>query len=226
MNTGRDNGAILPLADRGFFRVFMPYEIRLAQRRAMIWGTTPDEQLPSAFIGLYLIRPITEEDAAASREAALGEDVRTHLVGRARGALRDSDVLGVLGDDELLAVVRDLDPQQAFVVAQRLLSVAGRSEFLRSEGVSLRVGYVVYPLTSQPNFPPQQWGRLVDLARLAADGAGDPGATCGRGVLRGPAISTTDIPETDLVDLSSQDLESLVGAGLLSLQRIHLLAGL
>jgi len=155
-----------------------------------------------------------------------GADLNAHLVGRARGALRDSDVLGVFDSDELLAVVRDLDPHQAFVVAQRVLSVAGRSELLRAAGISVRVGYVVYPLTSQPNFPPQQWGRLVDLARLAAAGAGDPGATCGRGILRGPAISTTEIPETDLVDLSSQDLESLVGAGLLSLQRIHLLAGL
>ncbi len=224
MNT--DHGVDLPFADEAFFEVFMPYELRLAQRRAMTWGPQPEDMLPPAFVGLYLIRAAVTENRPFPSDEDGGAEIRDHLVSLTRAGLRDSDVLGSAGDNELLAVVRDLDPHQSYVVAQRLLSACTRSELLSAVGINVRVGYLVYPLTSQPNFPPGEWRTLVRLARTAGEKGTQTSNATGFGLLRGPAVATNNIPETDLVDLAFQDLDSLINSGLLSLQRIHLMAGI
>ncbi len=218
-----DHGVGLPIADGAFFEVFMPYEIRLAQRRAMTWGSTPDEHLPPFFTGLYLIQPVYGGTPGLPADDAGGTELRRHVETLVRQGLRDSDVLGYLGNDELLAVVRDLDPHQSYVVAQRLLSACNRSDLLRAAGIGMRIGYLVYPLTSQPNYPPDQWGQLVKLAAVVGGRAPDSNGGTGFGLMRGPAAATTNLPETDLVDLAFEDLDSLVGAGLLTLQRLHLI---
>jgi hypothetical protein len=225
---GTDPGVALPLADLDSLRVFMPYEIRLAQRRAMGWGIAAEETLQHTSIGLYLLQAAGPREGPLPPDEDGGFELRAQLVAGARAALRDSDVLGVISGSELFAVVHDLEPHQSYVVAQRLLSATARSELLRGAGVSTRVGYLVYPLTTQPNFPPLQWTALVDLARAVSlrGISNTPKAPSGFGIMRGPAASDNDIPESDLVDLAFQDLDSLVGAGLLSLQRIHLMSGL
>jgi len=221
-----DQGSIYPAADAEFFRVFMPYEIRLARRRAMGWGFTPVDSLPPLFLGIYLLRVVSEGGETLPGPSLVSEGLRDGLLAELRPALRDSDILGSLGENEFLAVVRDLDPDQSYVVAQRLISIGRRSELLRPAGLGVRVGYVIYPLTTQPNFPGENWPELVDLARsVARRGSRRQGAT-GFGMLRGTAIGETNITETDLVDLASQDIDSLVSAGLVRLQRIHLISGL
>lgn len=217
-----DQGVALPLADAEFYEIFMPYEIRLTQRRAMTWGSTPDDQLPPLFTGLYLVQPVYAGTTAYPRAEEGGAELRRHVETLVRQGLRDSDVLGYLGNDELLAVVRDLDPHQSYVVAQRLLSACNRSDLLLAAGIGMRIGYLVYPLTSQPNYPPDQWIRLVQLAALVGGRAPNSKGGTGFGLMRGPATATTNLPETDLVDLAFEDLDSLVSAGLLTLQRLHL----
>jgi hypothetical protein len=225
---GTDPGVALPLADLESLRVFMPYEVRLAQRRAMGWGSAAEDELPRTSIGLYLLQARGPHDGPLPPDDAGGLELRAQLVAGARTALRDSDILGVISSSELLAIVHDLEPHQSYVVAQRLLSATARSELLRGAGVTARVGYLVYPLSTQPNFPPLQWTALVELARSVSHrDVGSTGtAPTGFGIMRGPAALDNDIPESDLVDLAFQDLDSLVSAGLLSLQRIHLMSGL
>ena len=46
-----------------------------------------------------------------------------------------------------------------------LLASAAESDLLQAANLRTRVGYVVYPLSSQPNFPATQWETIVDLAR-------------------------------------------------------------
>ena len=46
----------LPVVDLEFLRQFVPYELLLAQRRAMVWGSAASERLPIAYIGIYLVR--------------------------------------------------------------------------------------------------------------------------------------------------------------------------
>jgi hypothetical protein len=46
----------LPEADTAFLRTFMPYEIRLAQRRAMLWERDPDALHSSVFLGVFVLR--------------------------------------------------------------------------------------------------------------------------------------------------------------------------
>ncbi len=207
-----------PGADAEFFRIFIPYEIRLARRRAMGWGSTPREMLPPLFLGLFLVRLVPA--AGQNTPGGVSPD---EILPVLRTAIRDSDIVGALGDDEYLAVVHDLDPDQSYAVAQRLLSLGRRSPLLTSAGLTCEVGFVVYPLTTQPNFPGERWPDLVALARKV--GRRDPDSTdvsC-LGILRGTNIADADIPETDLVDLASQDLDSLVSAGLIRLQRIRLM---
>jgi len=214
---------LLPLGNRAFFEVFMPYEIRLAQRRAMAWGSTPHESLPPLFTGFYLVQPMLRGAGGMPAKEDGGSELRRHIEQLVRRALRDSDILGRLQGHDLLAVVRDLDPSQSYLVAQRLLSAFNRSEHLQAAGVGVRIGYVVYPLTSQPNYPPDQWTELIRLAAQVAKRAPDASSGTGFGLMRGPSAISANIPETDLVNLAFEDTASLVEAGLLTLQRLHLI---
>jgi len=218
-----DNEAGLPVADAAFFEVFMPYEIRLTQRRAMTYPTA-EEEASSSCTGLYLVQSSYGEGSRLPDDSEGGAELRHHVENIVRKALRDSDILGHLADDELLAVVRDLDPSQSYIVAQRILTACNRSDLLRAAGVGIHVGYLVYPLSGQPNFPPLQWSQLIRLARSLGDSSSDATRGTGFGLLRGPASTTTSLPETDLVDLAFEDLSSLVDAGLLTLQRLHLIS--
>jgi hypothetical protein len=215
--------AEIPEPDLGFFRVFLPYELLLAQRRAMIWGTMPEEELPSVFVGFYLLRlePAADHGFPSGREgaAAIGD----HLQQIIRSVIRDSDITGRLSDQEHLIVLRDVNPQQAYVVTQRLLTAASRSEILDAAGLATRVGYVVYPLSAQPDFPAAHWQTLIELARVLGRYGHGGGRASGFGVLRGPQGGEAQIPESDLIPLVFQDAESLVKAGVIRIQRIHLM---
>ncbi len=216
----------LPLPDLDFLNVFMPYELRLAQRRAMMGNKDPRSALSSTFVGLYLVRlrSVSGDWFPSSIEG--GQQIGIHVTQLLREAMRDSDIPFKLADNEHLVILRDIDPQHAYVVAQRFLTLAGRSDLLRAAGLRTRVGYVIYPLSTQPNFPVEEWEQLLGLARTMSD-RGDPsGPASGYGVLRGPQMETANIPETDLVPLAFQDSDSLVKAGLLQIQRIHLLPGI
>jgi len=212
----------LPEIDEAFFRIFVPYELRLAQRRTLEWGSLGSGHSAASYVGFYLVRLVAAEGDSAPARSGGGPEIARHVQVLLRSALRDSDLPGRLNDSEHLAVVRDLDPMQAYVVAQRFLSAAARSETLKAAGIWTRVGYVVYPLSAQANLPADRWTMLLDLARRISDRGGSGPAT-GYGILRGPQDSGADVPETDLVPLAFEDADSLVKAGLLSLQRIHLL---
>jgi hypothetical protein len=215
-----------PETNEAFLRIFMPYELRLAQRRAMMGKKDPRNVLTSMFVGLYLVRlqAVSGDWFPSSIEG--GNQIGIHVFHLLREAMRDSDIPFKLSDQEHLVVLRDIDPQHAYVVAQRFLMLAGRSDLLRAAGLRTRVGYVIYPLSTQPNFPVDQWETLIDLARAMSDRGDRTGPASGYGVLRGPQMDTANIPETDLVPLAFQDSDSLVKAGLLQLQRIHLLPGI
>lgn len=216
----------LPVPDQNFLRVFMPYELRLAQRRAMMGNNDPRNVLTSTFVGLYLVRLQSVDGDWFPSSIEGGNQIGIHVTKLLREAMRDSDIPFKLADDEHLVVLRDIDPQHAYVVAQRFLTLAGRSDLLRAAGLGTRVGYVIYPLSTQPNFPVENWEQLIELARIMSNRGDSNRAASGYGVLRGPQMETANIPETDLVPLAFQDTDSLVKAGLLQLQRIHLLPGI
>lgn len=212
-----------PLADLDFLRVFLPYELRLAQRRAMVSGSQSSDGLSSSCLGLYLIRlePISGDWFPAAAEG--GTQIGTHVREMLAEVLRDSDIPVHLSDQEHLAILRDLDPQHAYVVTQRFLTSAAASDLLQAANLRTRLGYVIYPLSTQPNYPPEQWATIIELARGMSD-RGDPlGRASGHGILRGPSMAETGIPESDLVPLALRDPDSLVRNGLLQIQRIHLL---
>ncbi|HHQ48376.1 MAG TPA: diguanylate cyclase, partial [Acidobacteria bacterium] len=155
----REETATLPMGDARFFDILMPYEIRLAQRRTLDRSLTPGKNLPPIFTGLYLIQPVLRGAVVMPAEEDGGSEIRSTVETLIRSALRDSDIFGRLEGYRLLALVRDLEPQHAYVVAQRMLSAFNRSEPLREIGVGIRIGYVIYPLASQANLPPSQWPR-------------------------------------------------------------------
>ncbi len=212
--------ARLPRADLEFFRVFLPFELQLAQRRVMTWAAS-DELLARVALGLFLVR--LETSGAEGGGAGLPATVPDHVEELLRSVLRESDIAGRLNEREQLAVVRDIDPDQAYVVAQRFLSAAGRSELLGSCGLRTRLGFVIYPLSSQPNFPADQWSTLLELARRMSTRGNPSGVASGLGVLRGGEAGSVGMPEADLVPLVFHDPESLVHAGILRLQRINIL---
>jgi len=215
----------LPVVDLDFLRQFVPYELLLAQRRAMVWGSTASERLPVAYIGLYLVRlePLDAPGDEAFPEVS--PEVGSHVMGILQNVLRDSDIPATLSNNEHLGILRDIDPQHAYAVAQRFLTSASSSKTLEAARVRTCVGYVIYPLSTQPNFQVQRWTTLLELARRMSHRGESKAAACGFGLLSGPTISEASIPESDLIPLAFQNPETLVKAGILQIQRIQLLSG-
>jgi len=223
MSERRADLSSTPIADHEFLKIFLPYELRLAQRRAMVTSSRSADRSPGTCLGLYCVRlePITGDWFPAPLEG--GAQISGHIQTLLREVIRDSDIPIRLSDQEHLAVLRDLDPEHTYVVSQRFLAMAADSDLLLAANLRTRVGYVVYPLSSQPNFPAEQWETVVDLARKMSDRAQPSGRACGHGLLRGPAMAESGIPESDLIPLALRDPDSLVKVGLLQIQRIHLM---
>jgi hypothetical protein len=213
----------VPVADGDFLRIFLPYEMRLAQRRAMVSSSRSPDRSPGTCLGLYFVRlePIKGDWFPADVEG--GEQIGDHIQVLLQDVIRDSDIPVRLNNQEHLAVLRDLDPEHTYVVSQRFLAMAADSDLLLAANLRTRVGYVVYPLSSQPNFPAEQWETVVGLARKMSDRAQPSGRACGHGLLRGPGMVESGIPESDLIPLALRDPDALVKVGLLQIQRIHLM---
>jgi hypothetical protein len=212
-----------PVAGPEFLKIFLPYELRLAQRRAMVTSSRSPDRSPGNCLGLYCVRlePITGDWFPAPLEG--GAQISAHIQTLLQDVIRDSDIPIRLSDQEHLAVLRDLDPEHTYVVSQRFLAMAADSDLLLAANLRARVGYVVYPLSSQPNFPAEQWATVVDLARKMSDRAQPSGPACGHGLLQGPAMAESGIPESDLIPLALRDPDALVKVGLLRIQRVHLM---
>ncbi len=224
MTEATSAGVRLPAVDPHFLEAFLPREVRLVQRRLLghPGGTPPG--LPSNQLGLFLVRVIPTSGAHFPADEEGGLAVRTMLLDLLSNALRFSDVVGAIAPSELLGIARDLDGDQAFQIAQRILAHANELELLRATGLSARLAYVIYPLSLQPDLAPGDWHLLLDLARSLALGDTQPGSTVGKGILRADS-SVPNVSEGDLVRLALRDLSSMTSAGLLRVQRIHLLPG-
>lgn len=178
---------------------------------------------PSTCLGLYFVRlePMTGDWFPASNEG--GAQIGDHVQELLHEVVRDSDIPVRLSDQEHLAVLRDLDPDRTYVVSQRFLASAADSDLLQAANLRTRVGYIIYPLSSQPNYPHEQWQNIVELARQMSC-FGDPtGRASGHGLLRGPNMTQAGMPEADLIPVAIRDPESLAKLGLLKIQKIHLM---
>ena len=224
MADGSQKRTHAPIADLDFLRIFLPYELRLAQRQAMVSGSKSVDGAPSSCLGLYLVRlePMSGNWFPASAEG--GSQIGDHIQDLLAEVVRDSDIPVRMSDQEHLAVLRDLDPNHTYAVSQRFLTSASDSDLLQAANLRTRVGYIIYPLSSQPNYPPSQWENIVELARRMSAHGEPSGRASGNGLLRGPNMSETGIPESDLIPLAIRDPEALVKPGLLQIQRIHLLS--
>ena len=213
-----------PVADADFLRLFMPPEIRLSQRQSMLESTTSSDGAPHSCLGIYLVRVEPSLGSRFPDSAKGGSQIGDHLQMLLNKVIRDSDIPARLSDQEHLAILRDLDPDQTYVVSQRFLSSAADSDLLQAAGLCTRVGYVIYPLSSQPNHPPQQWEKLVELARTMSAHGNPTGRATGHGLLRGPNMMNTGVPESDLIPLAIRDPDSLVKVGLVKIIKIHLMS--
>ena len=213
-----------PVADLGFLRIFLPYELRLAQRQAMVSSSRSNDGTPSSCLGIYLVRlePLSGDWFPATADG--GAQISDHIQDMLFDVIRDSDIPVRMSDQEHLAILRDLDPQQTYAVSQRFLTSAFDSDLLHAANLRIRVGYVIYPLSSQPNYPTSQWENIVELARRMSTLGEASGRASGNGLLRGPDMTDSGIPESDLIPLAMRDPESLVKPGLLQIQRIQLLS--
>lgn len=217
----QDRKARLPWADRDFFEIFLPYEIMLAQRRAALWTSIPEDELPRLFWGLFLVRLEPLKYALPPHPPPDPKRLAETVDELLRWALRESDIVGRFDDGEHLAVVRDLEYQQARVVAERFLAAAASSKLISGAGMQTRLGYLIYPLSNQSNLAPEQWSTLLALARRLSAWGDAAGGAIGFGLSRGPQTASTGMPETDLVALFEHDAGSLIDSGILHLERVE-----
>jgi len=220
----KDVPDLRPVVDVDFLELFLPPEIRLAQRRSMLQCSQSLDGALNSCLGFYLVRvdPAPGKEFPPSSEG--GAFIGDHVQALLSQVVRDSDIPARLSDQEQLVILRDLDPNQTFVVSQRFLSSAADSAVLQAADLYTRVGYVIYPLSSQPNHPPQQWESLVGLARTMSAYGNPTGRATGHGLLRGPNMMDTGIGESDLIPLAIRDPGSLVKVGLVQILKIHLVS--
>lgn len=220
--TCSDNG--FPLGDEDFFSVFLPYELRLTQRRAMVWSAQ-GEEVSNQFLGLYVFGLAPREGCKIPAPGSGGDELEEHAASLVRGSTRESDVPGRIGPLEYLVVARDLSAVQSYVPAQRFLTAAVRSDMIRGANLVPRVDYLVYPLSLKPNYPPSEWRSLLELTRTVGRIGRPRGMAAGCGLMRGPSADEADIPETDLIMIALQDPKPLLQNGLLKVSRIHMMPG-
>ena len=214
---------VTDVADYDFLRIFMPREIRLAQRQVMLQSAKSSDGEPTSCLGIYLVRLEPMKGDWLPLLAEGGSQIGDHIQEILAEVIRDSDIPARLSDQEHLAILRDLDPERTHVVSQRFLSSATESNLLQAANLRARVGYIIYPLSSQPNHPPQQWETIIELARVMSQYGEPSGRASGNGLLRGPSMTEAGIPESDLVPLAIRDPEGLVKVGMLQIQKIHLM---
>ncbi|MGD9253510.1 MAG: hypothetical protein PVG92_06215 [Holophagae bacterium] len=212
-----------PVADLDFLRIFLPPEIRLAQRQFMIQSSRSVNGEPSSCLGLYFVRLHSMQGGSFPASADGGAQIGDHVQELMHEVVRDSDIPVKISDQEHLAVLRDLDPERTYVVSQRFLASAAESDLLQATDLGTRVGYIIYPLSSQPNYPHEQWEIIVELARKMSMHGEPSGRASGHGLLRGPKMRETGMPEADLIPVAIRDPESLARLGLLKIQKIHLM---
>ena len=218
-----NQNTVTDVADYDFLQIFMPREIRLVQRQVMLQSSKSSDGVPTSCLGIYLVRLEAMEGDWFPVAAEGGSQIGDHIQEILAEVIRDSDIPARLSDQEHLAILRDLDPEQTFVVSQRFLSFATESDLLQAANLRARVGYIIYPLSSQPNHPPQQWETIIELARVMSQYGEPSGRASGNGLLRGPSMTEDGIPESDLIPLAIRDPDGLVKVGMLQIQKIHLM---
>lgn len=211
-----------PKPGRAFLDIFMPYEIRVAQRRAMAQGTAEGIS-GRCSLGLYLIQ-VEATSAESALEVAGWSPLHAHVRELVTRAMRDSDIPCFIGEGEHFAVARDLDAENAFVIAQRMLGSMTRSTVLNAHDVRVAVGFVVYPLSTHPNLPAAEWTSLLHLTRALATRDRSTARTSGYGLVQGPEAASTGMAETVLIPVALDDPEPMIEAGALTLQKITVLS--
>jgi hypothetical protein len=210
------------VADRSFFDIFLPRELKLMQQisKARIDGVA------ERFLGLFLVRLEGQNGDSPSEPSPELSAKSRHLLRLITSTIRYYDIPGQLIPGEFFLVVREIEPRRAGLIANRLLGMVSRSRVLSSGGISLRVGYIVYPISIEPDLAPTDWPKLVELARHLSGPlpglAGAAAETAGHGLCRGPEMGSPTIPEADIVNLAMTDLGSMIQAKLLILDPVTL----
>jgi diguanylate cyclase (GGDEF)-like protein len=112
------------LPNRGAFEITLKRAVERARRR--------DKSLVALVADIDQFKVVND-----THGHAVGDEVLTAVAGRMGQALRDTDVVGRVGGDEFVAMIVDLDAQEAAEVAERMRSLVG------SEPVSTSRGEVV-----------------------------------------------------------------------------------
>jgi hypothetical protein len=214
------------IADHSFFDFFLPRELKLLQQVSKSGGSRAISGT-ERFLGLYVVRLESPGGEALDEESSELATKSRHLLRLITSTIRYYDIPGQLATGEYFLVIREIYPQRAGLIASRLLGMASRSRVLSSGSLSLRIGYVVYPLSIEPDLAPTEWPRLVELARKMsgpADHVSDKDVA-GHGLLRGPEMGSPTIPEGDLVNLAMTDLSSMLQANLLILEPVSRATG-
>jgi hypothetical protein len=220
----RQESTIRPVIDPDFLKVFLPFEIQLAQRRVLTWAQNRADALtPVPALGLYLIRIVPRSSSPFPEAHLGGDEIGAAIHKTIQVEIRESDIPIRINNQEHLIIGRDVDPQFSNVLAQRVLTTISKSEMVQKTNLAVRVGYVVYPLSHQPNFPPSRWEELIDLARELCNRELPGAPSLGFGLLRGELVADTALPEADLIPLAFEDPDALAAAGVLRLHRIHVL---
>ena len=97
-----------PIANLDFLRIFLPPEIRLAQRQFMIQSSRSVNGEPSSCLGLYFVRLQSMQGDRFPASAEGGAQIGDHVQDLMHEVVRDSDIPVRISDQEHLAVLRDL----------------------------------------------------------------------------------------------------------------------
>ncbi len=211
---------VVPIADQEFLEIFLPREMRLVQKRWLDRDVTPDLRHGNDFLGLFVIRlrPLTE---CVPEEPARVE-LERHLWHLVNTSVRTTDFPGRLRPLEYFVIAREMSLSGAPLIARRLLDLARLSRVFKDHGVGMCVGFVAYPFIDEPDFPPAEWSRLIDVARMVTVETRPDDQHTAYGVVRGEDLGGPVVPESEIVAIALRDLRSLTQAELLRVEPVVL----
>ncbi|MCP4900945.1 MAG: hypothetical protein GY906_28590 [bacterium] len=220
LESSKDTATLV--ADGRFFDIFMPREINLFKQKTLEHVKSRESLEPLPGLGLFLMRLFPIQGSQVDPEEMDTAAIARHMNELLRSALRYSDIPGQLGAFEFLAVAREMELENAPLIAQRLINRASRSRVLEGYNIGVRLGFVIYPLSPQPDLLPAEWPTLIELAHALTLAADQDASFSGLGVVPGDLQDSPIIPEIDLISLALTDVSALANAGILDLSKINL----
>lgn len=176
------------LGNRARMAEDLPGRLSMARRTAI--ADWPDHFTPRNGVGLFMLDLDGLKKINEIHGRAVGDHALRALAVAVRQTVRQEDLVGRWGDDELLVVGSGMHREGLSAFGIKLLQAACTASVEGKGGARVSIhaslGFVPYPLIRRGSMSPEEWPLLVELLSRMVGLAKARGGGCGYGLLWAP----------------------------------------